>query len=147
LIWKAESDSSDNYLSSAAYKDGRLYVGTCKPGHKLFALDAQNGKVLWRVPVGRTTGQMFTSSPAISGKTVYLGAGPQSAGDDNGRVLALDAASGRSIWEYGTKDPVISSPAISNGMIYVGTLGGTLHAFAGNVETVKKAKTTHKRKH
>jgi outer membrane protein assembly factor BamB len=49
-------------------------------------------------------------------------------GSDDGNVYALDAASGTKKWAYpiGGMD---SSPAVADGVVYVGALGGGVYAF------------------
>ena len=53
---------------------------------------------------------------------VYVGTG---AGD----LLALDLESGKPRWKYSTGELIgESSPAISGGVVYIGDLGGSVHA-------------------
>ncbi|MGD0978763.1 MAG: PQQ-binding-like beta-propeller repeat protein, partial [Candidatus Bathyarchaeia archaeon] len=60
------------------------------------------------------TGSGVYSSPAVAGGMVFVGSG-------DGRVYALNAASGALVWSYATGSPVYSSPAVSGGMVYVGS--------------------------
>ncbi|HYO84567.1 MAG TPA: PQQ-binding-like beta-propeller repeat protein, partial [Bryobacteraceae bacterium] len=66
--------------------------------------------------------EAIESSAAISGDSVYVGVG-------NGDLVALDLASGKLRWQYKTGDMLgESSPAVANGIVYVGDLAGTFHA-------------------
>ena len=42
-------------------------------------------------------------------------------GSDDGKVYALNAATGAKMWSYTTDDYVSSSPAVVNGVVYVGS--------------------------
>jgi outer membrane protein assembly factor BamB len=49
-------------------------------------------------------------------------------GSDDGKIYAVDAASGQELWDITTGDSVTSSPAIANGILYVGSDDGKLYA-------------------
>ncbi|MGO9221628.1 MAG: PQQ-binding-like beta-propeller repeat protein [Streptosporangiaceae bacterium] len=53
-----------------------------------------------------TTGGQVHFSPAVAAGTVYVGS-------DDGKVYALDAATGHVHWSCTTGDQVISSPAVA----------------------------------
>jgi outer membrane protein assembly factor BamB len=55
------------------------------------------------------------SSLAVAGEVVYIGV-------DDDVVYALDAATGAFKWSYKTGNEVSSSPAVANGVVYVGSL-------------------------
>jgi outer membrane protein assembly factor BamB len=74
-------------------------------------------KVKWSF---HTKGMVF-SSPAVSVGTVYVGS-------TDGRLYALDLASGIKRWEYKTGGRVVSSPAISNGAVFFESYDGNLYA-------------------
>jgi outer membrane protein assembly factor BamB len=60
------------------------------------------------------------SSPAVSEGVLFIGA--------YGDILALDASSGTELWSYPTESLVISSPAVVDGVVYVGSTEGCLYA-------------------
>lgn len=60
------------------------------------------------------------SSPALTGGSVYVGLTEHSVFRAGGRVLCLDAASGKLKWQFRTRFPVFSSPAVAGGRIFVG---------------------------
>ena len=62
----------------------------------------------------------FTSSPVAMNGIVYLGGGDG--------VYALDVLTGKIVWFYKTGGIVRSSPSIFEGILYVGSDEGTLHA-------------------
>jgi outer membrane protein assembly factor BamB len=44
-------------------------------------------------------------------------------------VYALNARTGAKLWSYTTGNDVESSPAVSNGMVYVGSYDGKVYVF------------------
>jgi eukaryotic-like serine/threonine-protein kinase len=44
-------------------------------------------------------------------------------------VYALNAKTGAKLWSYATGSPVNSSPAVANGVVYVGSEDGNVYAF------------------
>jgi outer membrane protein assembly factor BamB len=67
-----------------------------------------------------TTGN-FVDSPAVAGGTVYIGS-------DDGKVYALDAATGDLRWTYTTGAAVESSPAVAAGTVYIGSNDDRVYA-------------------
>lgn len=87
----------------------------------LFAIDAVAGRELWNFHPD--PGGLFYSSPAITDGIVYFG------DCQHNHLFAIDAKTGKEKWEYGTKGWIRSSPAVSNGTVYVGSQDKTLYAF------------------
>jgi hypothetical protein len=72
---------------------------------------ASTGASVWNY----TTGNIVTSSPAVTNGVVYVGS------HDN-KVYALNATNGASVWNYTTGGRIwSSSPAVADGKIYVGS--------------------------
>lgn len=83
------------------YSDGRLFRGT-GDAHVL-GLDAATGRLLWDVSIGNPKiGESTPLAPIAWSGLVFAG----NAGGDNfdvrGRIYALDAATGRVVWEFHT---------------------------------------------
>lgn len=74
-------------------------------------------RFVWRF----ATGARVLSSPAMSDGAVFIGS-------IDGRVYALDAASGRLRWAVQTGGPVLSSPAVADGTVFIGSDDGHLYA-------------------
>ncbi len=71
-------------------------------------------------PAGRTT------DPTIAGGVVFYGTG------SHGRVVGVDARSGKRLWissPHTIRGPVFNAPSVVNGVCYVGSWDGRLHAF------------------
>ena len=66
-----------------------LFVGSYD--HRLYALDADNGKRRWAYDVG---GQI-PGSPTVIGTTVYT------SSFDTSKTVGLDASNGKPVWEWG----------------------------------------------
>ncbi len=72
----------------------------------------------WEVDVD---GLGFDAGPIIADGKVF-------AADHNGRVLAIDLASGKVQWRIELDTGFVASPAYKEGTLYVGDYDGTLHA-------------------
>ena len=86
-----------------------------------YCLDASTGETLWRVP------GLQHGSSAIANGMVFYG---EHWGYEGSSVVAIDIESGERIWSYQTGNPrIFSSPAISNGILYIAGLDNNLYAF------------------
>ncbi|MCI0521285.1 MAG: PQQ-binding-like beta-propeller repeat protein [Chloroflexi bacterium] len=102
-------------VGTPAYQDGVLYVGTF--GAEMLALDAQNGKVLWRVP---TSGWVW-GAPAYREGRLYFG-------DLQGTFYALEAANGATAWTLKPDGQIAQSPLLTEDALYFATKEGSLYA-------------------
>lgn len=100
--------------------DGRVLVPTTgADGAGLLALGA-GGDERWRAGFG--AGNAF-AAPTLAGDLALVPV----AGEDAGRVLAVDLADGEPVWRRETAR--VSAPAeVADGIAYVGAADGTLHA-------------------
>ncbi len=64
----------------------------------------------------------MASSPAVAEGVVYVGS-------FDGKVYALESASGAFMWSYPTGNMVVSSPAVAEGVLYVGSYDHMVYAF------------------
>jgi outer membrane protein assembly factor BamB len=74
----------------------------------------------------------WNSSPAVTNGDVYVGGMPDNVDnippfDHN--LYAFDATTGARLWAAPTGAQVLSSPAVANGVVYVGADDGKLYAF------------------
>jgi outer membrane protein assembly factor BamB len=133
LPWGHES--GDIYLSSPNYANGMVIVGA--GDGFVYALDAATGATRWRA---RTEGRV-RDTPAIAGNRVFVGS-------FDGRVYAFDLATGKQQWRYDTEGATLrsgnygfdrrsiqSSPAVANGVVFVGARDGLLYALDANAGT------------
>ena len=99
----------------------------------LNALEAKSGKLRWRVRINRRPIERLPfSNPASRfdrfGSDVTVAAGRLYVGMHEGRVLAIDASSGRIVWEFGAGDAVLSAPAVSDGRVLFGSYDHFVYA-------------------
>jgi len=84
-----------------------------------------------------STGGAIHSSPAVADGTVFVGS-------RDGKLYALDTATGAKRWEFETGSWVESSPAIAGGVVYFGSNDGRLYAIdADNGEKLWEFKTKY----
>jgi len=110
--------------SSPAVSGGVVYLSS-RNGF-VYALDALTGTQRWRTRYGTGILASFLSSPSVSGGVVYVGT------NNDRRLLALNAATGRQLWAARTGGAVLSSPAVANGVVYVGSDDRNVYAYAAN---------------
>lgn len=143
LVWQQQLEAYQIH-SSPAYDDGVIYVGTetedigggrTDRGSYLYALDANDGRVLWQFESDWRSNEMpnlIHGTPAVANGVVYFGS-------ENGWFFALNKDNGQVIWKKiitkGTKTParqarspglvgVSAAPALGYGKIFVGTWEG-----------------------
>jgi outer membrane protein assembly factor BamB len=121
-------ESFDYFSSSPTVVNGLVVVGGSDGN--VYALDGRTGARRWRA----ATGGRVRSSPAIANGVVYVGS-------FDGRVYALDLASGHVRWRFDTRGTTLdsksfgydrrsiqASPAIADGVVYVGGRDGRSYA-------------------
>lgn len=113
-------------FSSPAVKDGVVYVNV--RDDQIYALDARDGKVLWKTPAPSPQpwwNLVFMdpskSSPVVAGDRVFVGI------DKN--LAALDRKTGRVLWQAPTGRKVDSTPLVIGNTVYVGSDDRTFYAF------------------
>jgi outer membrane protein assembly factor BamB len=115
-----------NVQGSPAVGYGKVYIGSWEK--KLHCLDAETGDVEWEY---ETLAAITLSSPAIADGKVFFGS-------YDGFFYTLDAESGDELFKYQTKDKIQCSPAVSDGMVYIGCDKSAIYAF-GHVEPQEEA--------
>jgi len=99
--WRVREEGPSRGLRvnrGAAYLDGRLFRGM-EEGDVL-AYDAEHGTRLWRAHIADPDrGESVPSAPIAWNGLVFIGTAGSDQYGVKGRVYALDAASGRVVWE------------------------------------------------
>lgn len=111
-----------------------VYVGTLS--HRVYALTADSGHVLWSVDVGPAwTNPGAVNGIAESGDTLYVSARQYlnpSGGLRTAQVLALARATGAELWRYvgpNTTNDANRAPTVSSNLLLIADLyGGTFFA-------------------
>ncbi|MGI8907236.1 MAG: PQQ-binding-like beta-propeller repeat protein [Candidatus Sumerlaeaceae bacterium] len=88
----------------------------------------RTGNGLWKLsPYDKTSAAVF-SSPTIAGQHVYIGC-------SDGKLYALDKATGDVRWFYDFGVPVLSTPCISGNTLFAAAYDGTVYAFTSNTSS------------
>ena len=114
-LWALPLGSVDHVGSSPAIFDGTIYLGV---DSSLQSLKITDGSMNWKF----VAGNWVLSSPAVTDDAVYFGS-------NDGRVYAVDRATGAKLWDYLTGNKITSSPAVDDGMLFVGSEDGKFYAF------------------
>jgi quinohemoprotein ethanol dehydrogenase len=146
LAWYTNLAERGGYQSTPLVIDGRMYVTT--PWSKVYAFDAKTGKQLWKfdpdVP-REIAGSSLCCN--ISNRGVAYWKGKIIWGTLDGRLVAVNAKTGKKIWDVQVTDPAMAysitgAPRIGNGIVYIGEGGGEFYTrgflAAHDAETGKK---------
>ncbi len=105
--------------ASPAIRGGRAYMGTYE--NQVVAVDLNAQKLVWAYENPERQFP-YLSSAALDEDLLIVGGRDKS-------VHAIRLEDGKSVWSYRTKGKVDSSPVISGGRAYVGSMTGELFAF------------------
>ncbi len=128
VLWTAKGEGM--YQSKAATDGERFFVGGWDNFFRAF--DVKTGKEVWR----NKFGESFYYSPAIGSPTV--GGGKVYVTSNDGKLHAMDAATGRIVWEVPGPSLGYSGPLFREGRIYNASLTPTGRVFAFDAETGKQ---------
>lgn len=129
LLWRADLSPPDGSPETAVELSGgigsgadMLLVGTRQGS--VIALDPADGTVIWQSQLSSEV----AAAPSASGRIVI-------ARSNDGRLYALDAATGARLWVYDSAAPPLSlrgtgRPVIDDDQIYAGFSSGKLVALA-----------------
>lgn len=131
LAWYADlAERGGAYQTTPLVVDGRIYVTA--PWSKLYAFDAKSGKQLWKydpkVPgefaVKLCCGIVNRGAAAWQDKIIW--------GTLDGRLIAVEAKTGKKVWEVQATDPdkwlsMTGAPRIADGRIFMGQAGAEFH--------------------
>ena len=127
LAWYADLDTNRGQEATPLIIDGRLYVSTAWSLVK--AYDAKSGQLLWAYDpqVKRELGlnaccDVGNRGVAAWGDNIYVGA-------YDGRLIALNAATGKEVWSTVTVEPgapytITQAPRVIKGRVIIGNSGG-----------------------
>lgn len=162
--WKFKTNTAIGFNSHPAFKNGVVYFGTktnlyaldAKTGKEKYRIDrayicAKSGPaildeiayascdkymfafniltedILWNYTAKEQKRHYWFSSPALYDGILYFGS------SDNG-FYAVDAKTGKEVWESEITDEIKSGPSITDDVIY---LGGQKHLYAVDIKTGK----------
>lgn len=98
----------------------------------LYRIDERRGVPRWRVPIAKARTRVGLGDPASRYENVASGVAVDGSrlyvGTHEGRVLAIDARRGSTIWEFKAADAVVATPVAWKGRVYCGSFDGHLYA-------------------
>src|SRR5437899_4162778 len=126
LAWSLDMDSAMGVVSEPIVVDGVIYVSA--PLSKVYAVEAATGKLLWKFDpqVGLDQAINGSYSARVNGGVavwngkVYVGTGAC-------RLVAIDAATAKKVWEATVCEPtqtgITGAPHVAKGKILMGFNG------------------------
>lgn len=115
IKWQFQTDGPVTASVALSHNKKRVYI-PCEDG-KLYALNAENGALLWSYDANSP----LLGSPAVRpGGRVYVGT-------SDGELLAIGRR-GRLLWTYTTDEAIYASPVLAAEQIYACSLDGLVYA-------------------
>ena len=113
--WQTElcSEEVDDQQAGAAANGALFGDFDGQSGDELEALDATNGDVLWGEHVD-PGGSPEDGAPAVAYGMVF---------EVNRYLWAMNATTGQTVWMNQSARTILSSPAVANGLLFLGNLG------------------------
>ena len=127
LAWHVDLDAAHRAQESTpVIVDGVMYVTTA--WSKVFALDAATGKQLWAFDPMAQGPAGFKACCDVPNRGVAVWNGKVYVGTIDGRLIALDAATGKQVWSVVTADPsksytITGAPRVVKGKVIIGSGG------------------------
>jgi quinohemoprotein ethanol dehydrogenase len=146
LAWSFDTETTRGLEATPIVAGGVMY--TTGSWSVVFALDARTGKLLWKwdPQVPRTFGQKACCDVVNRGVAVYKGR--VYVGTLDGRLAALDAQTGKPVWDVVTVDQnlpytITGAPRVVKGKVLIGNGGAEMgvrgHLSAYDADTGKLA--------
>jgi quinohemoprotein ethanol dehydrogenase len=131
LAWYGDlTERGGSYETTPVVADGRIFVTS--PWSKVYAFDVKTGKQLWKYDP-KVPGEFAVKlCCGIVNRGVAFWKGRVIWGTLDGRLVAVDAKSGRKAWEKQITDPALTlsitgAPRIADGRIFMGQAGSEFH--------------------
>ena len=119
-VCRLKVDDSGTFQAGLVQIDGTLYMTNA---HDTLAVDATNCMVRWRNVYKPEQEDVFQINRGVA-----FASGKLFRGTPDARLLAIDAASGKTLWQQQIGDPTVgeflsSVPAVWQGLLIAGTAG------------------------
>jgi eukaryotic-like serine/threonine-protein kinase len=112
VLWKFRTGGSIH--TTPLVEGNTVYIGSWDAS--LYAIDTKTGVLRWKFDTGTKTGMTgIQGSPVVEGELLYFGA-------RDAKFYCLNAKTGKPVWVYDAEGSwVLSTPAVKDGVVYVGT--------------------------
>jgi alcohol dehydrogenase (cytochrome c)/quinohemoprotein ethanol dehydrogenase len=126
LAWSFDLDTRRGQEATPIVVDGVLYVSTA--WSKVKALDAKTGTLVWEYDP-RVPGEWAVKACCdVVNRGVAVWNGKVYVGTIDGRLIALDARNGQSVWSVQTTDTskpysITGAPRVAKGKVFIGNGG------------------------
>jgi quinohemoprotein ethanol dehydrogenase len=146
LAWYADMPDARGQEATPIVIDGKLFV--TGPWSKVFAYDAGTGQKLWEFDPGVDKEKGVHACCDVVNRGVAAWKGRLYLGTIDGRLIALDAATGKQDWSVQTTDnakpyTITGAPRVVKGMVVIGN-GGAEFGVRGYVTAYDAATGTKK---
>ena len=126
LSWFADLDTRRGQEATPLVADGVLYVSTA--WSKVNAYDAATGKALWTYDPEVPGEWAVNACCDVVNRGVALWEGKVFVGSFDGRLIALEAATGKEVWDVNTIDrtkpyTITGAPRVVKGKVLIGNGG------------------------
>ncbi|HTY92837.1 MAG TPA: PQQ-dependent dehydrogenase, methanol/ethanol family [Steroidobacteraceae bacterium] len=127
LAWFADYDTNLTQAGTPLEIDGVIYVSTA--WSKVYAFDARTGRTLWQYDPKTPGAWIRNVCCGIVNRGIAAWNGKIYLGTLDGRLVAIDAATGKEVWSVLTIDPskhysITVAPRVAKGKVLIGESGG-----------------------
>jgi quinohemoprotein ethanol dehydrogenase len=127
--WVVDLDTSRGQEATPLVIDGVMYTSTA--WSKVMALDAATGRVLWKYDPQVIGGKAVHACCDVVNRGVAVWKGKVYVGTIDGRLIALDAATGKPVWSVVTVDQakpytITGAPRVFRDKVVIGNSGAEL---------------------
>jgi quinohemoprotein ethanol dehydrogenase len=141
LAWYAEFDTDRGQEATPLMVDGVLYTTTA--WSKVFAFDAKSGKLLWKYDPAVEGAKGFDACCDVVNRGVAVWKGRVYVGTIDGRLVALDAKTGKVAWSQQTTDTskpytITGAPRVVKDKVLIGN-GGAEYGVRGYISAYDAA--------
>lgn len=141
LAWSYDLDTNRGQEATPLIIDGVMYTTTA--WSKVVALDAATGKELWRFDPKVPGARGFSACCDVVNRGLAAYQGRLFLGTLDGRLIALDAATGKPVWSVVTVDQsqpytITGAPRVVKGRVVIGN-GGAEYGVRGYVSAYDTA--------
>ena len=136
LVWTYNLESTRGVEATPLVVDGIMYITA--PWSVVHAVDVRSGKRIWSFDPGVDRAKGYRGCCDVVNRGVALYKGKVFVGAYDGRLVALDAATGQKVWEKDTildhnmSYTITGAPRVFNGKVVIGN-GGAEYGVRGYV--------------